>query len=201
MNKSAIWGFIAGALIGAGIAWFFTRDHYKGTVIATIEADTKKASKKGEELVEVAKEASEQAEKKVKEAYSNIISKNSYSQYYIDKKQEQPEEKNPNVAPPDPELEKAYEKQEESKGIEYISPEEFGELPGGAICELTYYNDGYLTDDLGEVVEDIDTTVGANFADHIGEYGDNSVYVRNHIRDVDYEILAVRQNYVDIYGL
>ena len=199
MSKAGFWGFVAGAIIGAGAAWYFTRDYYKGTVIATIKEDSKKATKKAEELVQVAKEASEKAEKKVKEAYNNIISKNSYSQFYADKKEEV-KPINSNVASPNPEAEIEYQKQKEENPFEYISPEDYGENPDWSTMDLTYYKDGYLVDDLNNIIDDIDGSVGPDFMNHFGEYAENMAFIRNNLRECDYEIMAINQNFTDIFG-
>lgn len=70
-----------------------------------------------------------------------------------------------------------------------ISPEEFDELDGYETTTLYYHADGVLTDDQGEPVEDVDDAVGIDSLNHFGEYEDDSVFVRNDARRVDYEIL------------
>lgn len=70
-----------------------------------------------------------------------------------------------------------------------VAPEEFGELEGYETITLYYHSDGVLTDDQNEIVEDVDDVVGADFSDHFGEYEDDSVFVRNDAKRVDYEIL------------
>lgn len=70
-----------------------------------------------------------------------------------------------------------------------ISPEEFGELDGYETNSLNYYTDGVLADDDDNIIEDVDELVGGDFADHFGEYEDDSVFVRNDRLKSDYEIL------------
>ena len=60
-----------------------------------------------------------------------------------------------------------------------ITPEEFGSQYDYDPVSLTYYADGVLTDDNNEEVDDISDIVPVDFADHFGEYEDDSVYVRN----------------------
>lgn len=86
----------------------------------------------------------------------------------------------------------------ENFGPAVIKPEEYGEIDEFDTIELTYYADEVLTDDLGEPLEDIEGSVGANFADHFGEYEEDSVYIRNNALKTDYEILRVEQNYSDL---
>lgn len=82
-----------------------------------------------------------------------------------------------------------------------ISPEEFDELDGYEAVTLTYYyGDGVLTNmwdsplDEGEIEE----TVGKDFAEHFGEYEDDSVFVRNDDLKADYEILRDMRSYQDV---
>lgn len=80
-----------------------------------------------------------------------------------------------------------------------ISPEQFenSEYP---VETLTYYNDGVLTDDQNNVIEDAASMVGVDFPEHYGEFEDDCVYVRNDKEEVDYEILADLRNYADVVG-
>ena len=81
-----------------------------------------------------------------------------------------------------------------------ISPEEFGDFDEYTKLSLTYYSDGVLADENDEIVDDIDETVGADFADHFGEYEDDSVFVRNDRLKCDYEILRDNRSYSDVTG-
>ena len=78
-----------------------------------------------------------------------------------------------------------------------IAPSEFGEN-GYETISLKYYSDGLLADDMDEVIENIDETVGADSLNHIGEYEDDSVFVRNDRLKVEYEILLDNLRLVDI---
>lgn len=81
-----------------------------------------------------------------------------------------------------------------------ITPEEFGELEdeGYETIVLSYYTDGILADDSHFIVEDVDSVVGNDFADHFGEYEDDSVHVRNDRLKTDYEILLEARAYKDV---
>lgn len=70
-----------------------------------------------------------------------------------------------------------------------IPPEEFGEIDEYEQISLTYYEDGYLTDDQDELIEDVEGIVGEESLSHFGEYEDDSVFVRNDRLQCDYEIL------------
>ena len=72
-----------------------------------------------------------------------------------------------------------------------ITPDEFGdrEDEGYDTVSLVYYSDGILTDDVDQLVEDVDDTIGLESLNHFGEYEDDSVFVRDERKKVDYEIL------------
>lgn len=79
-----------------------------------------------------------------------------------------------------------------------ISPDEFGEFADYDTISLTYYVDGVLTDEMEEIIEDIDELVGLHSLNHFGEYEDDAVFVRNDERRCDYEILLDQRNYSDV---
>ena len=81
-----------------------------------------------------------------------------------------------------------------------IRPEEYGELHAYETLSLNYYADGVLTDDLDNPIEDVESLVPADFADHFGEYDDNAVFVRNDNLECDYEILRDLRKFTDIVG-
>ena len=79
-----------------------------------------------------------------------------------------------------------------------ITPEEFDELDEYDTSSLTYYDDGVLTDEYDEIVENIDDIVGIDSLQHFGEYEDDSVFVRNDRLKCDYEILLDHRRYRDL---
>lgn len=82
-----------------------------------------------------------------------------------------------------------------------ISPAEFGEDEAYETITLIYYNDGILADHDGNSIEDIDACIGYESLNHFGEYGDDSVYVRNDDTMMDYEVLLDESNYADLDGI
>lgn len=78
-----------------------------------------------------------------------------------------------------------------------ILPREFEDLDEYETISLNYYADGVLADDMDEIVEDIENTVG-DFKDHFGEYENDTVYVRNDRLKCYYEICADDRNYYDL---
>ena len=81
--------------------------------------------------------------------------------------------------------------------IYVISPEEFGEN-GYDTISLTYYADKILADEYDCPIIDVDDCVGADSLNRFGEYEDDSVFVRNDIKEIDYEILLDLRRYSDI---
>ncbi len=79
-----------------------------------------------------------------------------------------------------------------------ITPDEFGELDDYETANLTYYADGILTDDMDNLVEDIEGTVGAGSLSHIGDYEPDAVHVRNDALKCDYEILVDVRKFADV---
>ena len=78
-----------------------------------------------------------------------------------------------------------------------ISADDYGDCDYD-IVNLTYYADGILADEYGEVVEDVDETVGSDFASHFDE-GD-SVFIRNDGLRIDYEINRDTMTYRELCG-
>lgn len=78
-----------------------------------------------------------------------------------------------------------------------ISPSEFDENDYDVVS-YKYYADGVLTNEMDEIVEDVDSLVGSDSLNHFGEYEDDSVFVRNDRLKIDCEILLVDENYSDI---
>lgn len=83
------------------------------------------------------------------------------------------------------------------KSIQVISPDEFGDEPDYEKIELSYYDDGFLTDDNDEIINDSKKIIG-DALEHFGEYEENVVMVVNHELQVYYEIIRDTRRYVDV---
>lgn len=81
--------------------------------------------------------------------------------------------------------------------IEVIAPEDFGLMDedGFTSEELMYFADGILVNEDDEIIENADSLVGTEFADHFGEYEDDSVYIRNYANKTDFCILKSLKTY------
>lgn len=83
-----------------------------------------------------------------------------------------------------------------------ISPDEYGDNEYD-IANYTYYADGILADEYDEVVEDVDETVGSDFASHFGDYNDvaeDTVFIRNDGLRMDFEINKDTRTYSEVCG-
>lgn len=79
-----------------------------------------------------------------------------------------------------------------------IQPEDFGD--GNFDHELhclTYYADGILANDWYETLE-IDDTIGDDALEHIGDYAEDIVHVRNERLQADYEVVRDYRNFADV---
>lgn len=80
-----------------------------------------------------------------------------------------------------------------------ISPEDADDRDDYELEQLDYYEgDETLVDSFGDVVEDIDGTVGADFASHFGEYEQDTVYVANDETKTVYEICRDYRSYAEV---
>ena len=181
--------FTIGVATGASITYILIKKHFKK--IADDEIDTMREyfqNKRAEEANALEEEPDEADVKEARDEhqedkpnlreYASLIKKENYTNYSdstADKKKEVDDVEKPYV----------------------ITPEEFGELDYSTIS-LTYYSDGVLTYESDELVEDVDDIVGADFAEHFGEYEDDSVFIRNDRMKTDFEILVDKRNYSDV---
>ena len=76
-----------------------------------------------------------------------------------------------------------------------IAPYDFGEVDGYRTISLTYYADGILEDEDGEVVTGVNELIGSDALLTFGEYEDDSVFVRNEQLETDFEILKDYRTY------
>ena len=181
--------FTIGVATGASVTYILIKNHFKK--IADDEIDTMREyfqNKRAEEANALEEEPDEAEVKEARDEhqedkpnireYASLIKKENYTNYSdttADKKKEVDDVEKPYV----------------------ITPEEFGELDYSTIS-LTYYSDGVLTYESDELVEDVDDIVGADFAEHFGEYEDDSVFIRNDRMKTDFEILVDKRNYSDV---
>lgn len=176
--------------IGIGVVWYYFDKKYKDEMSKKIEeimAESKQIKPVKSTASELPAKVNTVDEVKstvtsvetTKVNYSKLINK---EKYVGDESTENAEEET--------DYEKPY----------VISPLEFGdkEDEGYTTVSLMFYSDGLLADDMGEVIENIDETVGVDSLNHFGEYEDDSVFVRNDRLKIDYEILLNNKRLVDV---
>lgn len=82
-----------------------------------------------------------------------------------------------------------------------IKPDEFGEIDNYEQESLIFYGDKVLAYEMDdEVFEDAEEKICPDFEDHIGEYEDNVVYIRNDIEKTDYAIYKDTRTYEEVSG-
>lgn len=192
MSKTCFVMFVVGAAAGSAATWLYAKKYYER--IAQEEIDSVKAvfSERKPDTVVKNNNVQEENQRKADIAklkpdlvnYAAKLQEEGYTNYtkHSEKTIEEKDVPMPN---------KPY----------IISPEEFGESGNYTQISLTYYSDGVLADDEDEIIEDIDDTVGKDFADHFGDYEDDSVFVRNDRLRCDYEILKDNRSYHDVVGI
>lgn len=80
-----------------------------------------------------------------------------------------------------------------------IAPESYGEIEDYATHEYTYYKDGVVVDDDGDVIdpEKVRSMLGIDFASHIGDFEADAVHIQNDLMKTYFEILAEPYDYND----
>jgi len=89
----------------------------------------------------------------------------------------------------------------ERRDIYVISPLEYGEDMSYMNESLTYYADGILAnDDDDSIVDNIDDVVGIESLNHIGDYDEDYLYVKNDIVGAYYEVTKSDKTYSEATG-
>ena len=175
--------FAAGAAIGSVVTWRYFKTRYE-----LVEEDFEVVDETVDE-----EESEEDSAKEPVEVKSSLTSKPPLKEYVKMVK---------NLGYSDVEEANTDEDDEDVKDVYepyIIHPEEYGEIHAYETLSLNYYADGVLTDDLDNRIEDVESIVPADFADHYGEFEDDAVFVRNDERQCDYEILRDTRNYADVF--
>lgn len=77
-----------------------------------------------------------------------------------------------------------------------ISPEEFGEYDN-AEKNWTLYSDGVITDEYGDIISDYENYIGDGLQ-HIGEFVDNVIHVRNENLYWDIELTRIDKSFSEM---
>ena len=172
MNKIIIFG--SGVALGSLITWQLLKKKYEQ--IAQEEIDSvKEVFLKRNDRESESENAEEECDRKTDIAsYEKVIKSGKYQDYTGCYDKSDP--KNPFVIPPE----------------EYGANEEYEEIL------LTYYADDVVTDDNGEIIDDVEEIIG-HALESFGEYEEGSVHVRNDERKAYYEIIRDPRTYEDMY--
>lgn len=157
--------FIAGSAIGSVITWKLVKTKYE---------------KRADEEIHSIREYYEEQLKKESDISEPVNeTKEEDSELSLDRIRERVNER-----------EKIKEEEtEDVLGPQIVAPEELWERDYPTIS-LTYYEgDGVLADECDKEISNVSDLVPEDFADHFGEYEDDSVFVRNDNIKVYYEIL------------
>ena len=177
MNKATLpFVFIAGGIIGSLAAAFGTKKYFE-----------KKANDRADSEIESMREMFRKKEERIETITNEKVEKRAYeiiTERYSKTDDQKISENKEKIA------------MEERPYV--IDPEEYGDL-GYKQVSLNYYDDGVLTYENDEVIENVDELVGKDSLTHFGEYEDDTVYVRNDNLRTDFEILADTRRYADIY--
>lgn len=180
--------FVVGAAVGSLATWVFVKKKYEQIAQEEIDSVKEVYSKKKSKTEEKSDdEDSVQVDEKEVAEYEKIIESAGYSKYSDISKSNVKTEVEP----------------DDSERPYVIRPEEFGELDGYEMISLTHYSDGALADDDDQKMADdeIDEVVGADYAEHFGEYDDDSVFIRNDRLKCDYEILLDQRKYSEVHNI
>lgn len=188
---SKIFIFIAGAGIGSAVTYKLLETKFEQKVKEEIELTKEYYLNKGDSVEEDIPDPEEVPDEyyeeykpteEEKKEYGDVVDKLSYTNYSKINKENDIKEVD--------DVEMPY----------VIPPEEFGDFDDYEQEELTYYTDGVVADDFGNIVEDIEGTIGADFADHYGEYEEDSVYIRNDAKKCEYAVLRDYRRYSEVYS-
>lgn len=185
MNKNILSNvimFAVGAAIGSVVTWKLMKNkcedlREENATIREVYSDYLKGNS-GEEKTE-----SDEEDEEDRREYEKIVNKSGYNNEEDDDDDD--------------------DEDEEEDGDVYIVPyvivpEEFDEN-GYETATLFYYADGVLAyDDTNERVDDVEELVCADFAEHFGEYEQDSVFVRNDNLKMDFEILKDLRPYSEV---
>lgn len=184
MKNSVITGFsfLLGMGIGAYVTYMYVKDMYaeiaQEEINSVKEAYIKKAKNLKKDVIteDEKKEKVDKAKNKPDiSEYAAKLKENGYTNYS-------------EISQEDNDVEVPY----------VIAPEDYGENDEYETISLTYYSDGVLTDEDDEVITNPGKLVGEDFVSHFGDYEDDSVFIRNDDRKIDFEILMDYRTYQDV---
>ena len=190
--------FVAGAAIGSVVTWKLIEKKYKDLADEEIESVIETFKNRKPRITK--DEVKETVEKVInkwkepKETVEDIVAAEGYS---IENEEEIDEDDESNYI--------VNVDNDNDNDIEVITPyvitpEQFGEYNEYGTKTLIYYSDNVLTDEIDNPItsEEMVTMIGPDALDHFGEYEDDSVYIRDEMNEMDYEILKSEKKFSEI---
>ena len=183
MNQtfSNLFIFATGAAIGSLVTWKLLKAKYQQIAndeIESVKSVFSRRNSENNESIDNDEEEYSPTEKDISD-YKTLLDGNGYTNYSIKTEKMKINEK----------------EDDEMVGPYVISPEEFDDNDEYETESLRYYEDHVLTDMYDNIIDDIEGTVGEESLTHFGEFEDDSVFVRNDDKKIDYEILLVEGKY------
>lgn len=186
--------FVTGAAIGSVVTWKLIEKKYKDLADEEIESviETFK-NRKPRITKDNVKETVEKVINKYKEPKEIVEDIVTSERYSIENEEEIDEDDESNYT--------VNIDNDDTVITPYvIEPERFGEYNEYGTKTLTYYADNVLTDEIDNPItsEEMVTMIGPDALDHFGEYEDDSVYIRDEMNEMDYEILKSEKKFSEI---
>ena len=188
--------FVAGAAIGSIATWKLIEKKYKDLADEEIESVIETFKNRRPRITK--DEVKETVEKVInkwkepKETVEDIVAAEGYS---IENEEEIDEDDESNYI-----VNVDNDNDIEVVTPYVITPEQFGEYNEYGTKTLTYYADNVLTDEIDNPItsDEMITMIGPDALDHFGEYEDDSVYIRDEMNEMDYEILKSEKKFSEI---
>lgn len=192
-----------GAAIGSAATWVYSQKKYSQLIQSEIEKTKEYYSDKESDESEAKniqnpeeEKQLEEEKKKAVQTSADIINQSGYdmSSYSDYTRFSKPKEEHPETV----------QKNLETFGSDenfpvVIAPESYGEIEDYATHEYTYFKDGVVVDDDGDVIdpEKVRSMLGIDFASHIGDFEADAVHIQNDLMKTYFEILAEPYDYND----
>ena len=190
INYKNLFIFSAGISIGGLISYVITKDKYETIMNKEIEEIRKYYKDKYENI-------KEDDEEKIKEKgdYREIV-REYVSKHVI-------EEEDCNCDDEEDNHYTIMESRDLTNGVDFdeskkIESWEFGEQPLYETETIILYSDGVATNDLGDVIDNLEEIMGVDQYREFKESSDESIFIRNDLLRMDYEIVKDDWRYEDL---
>lgn len=195
--------FLAGAGLGGGTAWFFTKKKYEAIIeekvnseIQSVRETYNKLQKELAEKNEKMKEELIKISSTTEKVFTNGDKVETISVREEDDDEKAKEEKFIRERMPYGTKSMTSINNEAATKPYVIDPNEYGSNDDYNIYCYTYYNNGILADEGDEKLEEDE--IAARIGDALEHFGEeDAVYVRNDVRRCDYEIIKSLDNYIE----